>query len=154
MHPSDSYPLATALRSSGTASRYRKTESEMTEPGTREGSGPDVWAAIGADDQLNRARKVLSMHELRLIIRHADPGWKSIETAPKDQTAFLAWCPPCAEFPDGRMMQWNGSILALQNDRTPAHLRFPATHWRPMPRPPVAIGFDALARSALSTEGR
>ena len=39
MHPSDSYPLATALRSSGTASRYRKTESEMTASETREGTG-------------------------------------------------------------------------------------------------------------------
>lgn len=30
-----------------------------------------VWAAIMADDQLANARRKLSFHEIRLIIRHA-----------------------------------------------------------------------------------
>lgn len=32
---------------------------------------PDVWDAIGKDPELANARRKLSMHELRLIIRHA-----------------------------------------------------------------------------------
>lgn len=31
----------------------------------------DVWAAVGADKELDHARRVLSMHEFRLIFRHA-----------------------------------------------------------------------------------
>lgn len=32
---------------------------------------PDVWEAIGKDPELANARSKLSMHEIRLIIRHA-----------------------------------------------------------------------------------
>ena len=63
-------------------------------------------------------------------------GWQPIETAPKGDEMFLAYCPPCATFPGGRTMIWRGHILAMQNDRTPLHLRFPATHWMPLPEPP------------------
>lgn len=31
----------------------------------------DVWAAVGADKELDRARSRISMHEFRLIFRHA-----------------------------------------------------------------------------------
>jgi len=31
----------------------------------------DVWAAVGADKELDHARRVLSMHEFHLIFRHA-----------------------------------------------------------------------------------
>lgn len=59
------------------------------------------------------------------------PGWQDIETAPKDDTMFLACCA------DGRMMIWSGRIFALQDERTPDHLRFPATDWMPLPKPPA-----------------
>lgn len=61
--------------------------------------------------------------------------WQDIKTAPKGDEMFLAYCPPDEEFPEGRMMIWRGSILAMQNDRTPRHLRFPATLWMPLPWP-------------------
>lgn len=64
--------------------------------------------------------------------------WRPIATAPKDETLFLAACPPDANFPDGRVMIWKGSIFAFQNDRTPEHLKFPATHWMPLPTAPLA----------------
>jgi hypothetical protein len=38
---------------------------------------PDVWDRIAADPELKRARQKLSLHELRLIIQHA-------QNAPKD----------------------------------------------------------------------
>ena len=73
---------------------------------------------------------------------HADAGkvdgdgWKPIESAPKDETLFLAYCPADEDFPDGRMMIWKGSIFAFQKNPTPNHLQFPATHWRPLPSAP------------------
>jgi len=73
---------------------------------------------------------------------HADAGkvegdgWRPIESAPKDETLFLAYCPADEDFPDGRMMIWKGSIFAFQKNPTPNHLQFPATHWRPLPSAP------------------
>lgn len=73
---------------------------------------------------------------------HADAGkfegdgWLPIESAPKDETLFLAYCPADEDFPDGRMMIWKGSIFAFQKNPTPNHLQFPATHWRPLPSAP------------------
>lgn len=63
-------------------------------------------------------------------------GWLPIESAPKDETLFLAYCPADEDFPDGRMMIWKGSIFAFQKNPTPNHLQFPATHWRPLPSAP------------------
>ena len=61
--------------------------------------------------------------------------WQPIETAPKDDTMFLAG------WPDGRMCVLKGSILAAQKTRatpTPEHLQFRCTHWMPLPAPPVS----------------
>ena len=70
-------------------------------------------------------------------------GWMDISTAPKDDTLFLAACPPDERFPSGRIMIWCGTILAAQNDRTPGHLRFPAKWWMPLPALPVSGGAHA-----------
>lgn len=59
--------------------------------------------------------------------------WQPIETAPTDETMFLAG------WPDGRMAVLKGSILAAQKGRatpTPEHLQFQCTHWQPLPEPP------------------
>jgi hypothetical protein len=58
--------------------------------------------------------------------------WQSIESVPTDDTQFLTVTA------DGRIMIWSGRIFALQNDRTPGHLTFPATHWMALPEPPEA----------------
>lgn len=57
-------------------------------------------------------------------------GWRDISTVPEDDSLFLAVCA------DGRMMIWKGSIFKFQKLPTPEHLRFPATHWQPLPSPP------------------
>jgi hypothetical protein len=62
--------------------------------------------------------------------RYGEPARQPIETAPRDDTMFLAGCP------DGRIMIWSGRIFALQDEITPDHLRFPATHWMPLPASP------------------
>lgn len=56
--------------------------------------------------------------------------WRPIETAPKDDSLFLAWVP------DGRTMIWSGRLLQRALGPGPDHLRFPATHWMPLPEPP------------------
>ena len=60
--------------------------------------------------------------------------WQPIETAPTDDTLFLA------ATADGRIMIWNGSLLhrVLTEERQPLHLQFPATHWMPLPELPRA----------------
>lgn len=79
---------------------------------------------------------------------HADAGkvegdgWLPIESAPTDETLFLAYCPSDEDFPDGRMMIWKGSIFAFQKNPTPNHLQFPATHWRPLPSAPASEGAE------------
>ncbi len=73
----------------------------------------------------------------------AGGGWRTIESVPTDDTLFLAYCPPDYDFPDGRMMIWRGSIFAFQKKSTPRHLRFPATHWQPLPLPPASPTVEA-----------
>ena len=54
--------------------------------------------------------------------------WRSIKTAPKDDTLIIAACA------DGRRMIWRGAILAgAMRESTPEHLRFPAVAWMPLP---------------------
>jgi len=66
------------------------------------------------------------------------PGWQPISTAPRDDTRFLAWCPPCPKFPDGRMMIWSGRILfGAMGHPIPNHLQYPATMWHPLVPPLV-----------------
>lgn len=72
-----------------------------------------------------------------LRARQDAPGWRPIETAPKDDALILAGCPADEEFPEGRVMIWKGSILSRNlSDPTPRHLQFPATHWMPIPASP------------------
>jgi len=73
------------------------------------------------------------------IILAALPVWQPIETAPRDDTNFLAWCPPCPHFPDGRMMIWSGRILfGAMGHPTQNHLQYPATMWKPLVPPLVS----------------
>ena len=98
---------------------------------------------------LEDARKdILSLARALSSPDHADAGkvegdgWLPIESAPKDETLFLAYCPADEDFPDGRMMIWKGSIFAFQKNPTPNHLQFPATHWRPLPSAPASEGAE------------
>lgn len=57
--------------------------------------------------------------------------WQDISTAPKDGTQIIAVCA------DGRMLILPGNFLATAaNVKAPNNLRFPATHWMPLPAPP------------------
>ncbi len=101
------------------------------------------WDAIFSDERLARARGLLSAHEIRLLIQHASQPWQAIDTMPPDDRMVLAYCPPCVDFPNGRMMLWRASILAAQNERTPHYLRYPATHWRCLPDAPIILADTA-----------
>lgn len=103
----------------------------------REGKLPDLVR------DCRKANRRADLAETRVAMLEAEHAWHPISTLPMDDRLLLAHCPPCADFPDGRTMIWRASILAMQGNGTPLHLRFPATHWRPLPEPP---------RSAL-TEG-
>jgi hypothetical protein len=80
--------------------------------------------------------------------RRMTQEWHLIATVPKDDRQIMAYCPPDEAFPDGRMMIWNAALLTKQDSRTPNHLRFPATHWRPLPYAPrKARGETSLAQA-------
>jgi len=69
-------------------------------------------------------------------LREARPtAWQPIETTPRDETRFLAYCPPEEAFPKGRMMMWSGKMFHTPG-KVPFHLQFPATHWFALPAPP------------------
>lgn len=67
--------------------------------------------------------------DIRLLLQAVGVGErKPIESAPRDDTLFLA------KTADGRMMIWNGSLLhSAMSSQTPNHLQFPATRWMPLP---------------------
>lgn len=94
-------------------------------------------------DPLNAEGIVAAIHA------YEEPDmWQNISTAPTGEELFLAYCPPDFDFRDGRMMIVRGSILvSMLNPKTPRHLQFPATHWRPLPTPPT-IGADDDARTS------
>lgn len=73
------------------------------------------------------------------------PQWLPIETAPTDETLFLAgWT-------DGRICVLRGDILAAQKTRktaTPEHLQFQCTHWMPLPSAPLPAENASPAPSA------
>ena len=59
-------------------------------------------------------------------------AWQSIETAPTDATQILAVTG------DGRIMIWSAEMLnRVMTGKQPFHLQFPATHWMPLPDPPL-----------------
>jgi|GEM_PF-6298042 len=67
---------------------------------------------------------------VNLALRPAqESAWQPIETAPKDGGALFLACTA-----DGRQMIFRGSILRdMMKPGTPDQLRFPATHWMPLP---------------------
>lgn len=68
-------------------------------------------------------------------------NWRLISTlsqATKPDDMVLSACPPCSIFPQGRVMIWRAGILAdniKRGNDGPAHLRYPATLWRPVDTP-------------------
>lgn len=67
-------------------------------------------------------------------------NWRLISTLRESapDAMVLAACPPCGQFPEGRVMIWKTSILMdglKRGNETPQHLRYPATLWKPLPVP-------------------
>lgn len=97
-------------------------------------TGYPTWRGLDPRDfyRAHEAYEALRSLETKSAPTPLKTAWQSIETAPKDDTLFLA------ATGDGRMMIWNGKILATATARgTPNHLSFPATHWMPLPQPPA-----------------
>jgi len=66
-------------------------------------------------------------------------NWNPIDELAGAPDLVLAYVPPDAQFPQGRMMIWSRDILARNiKGPTPGHLQFPATHWMHLPAPPNA----------------
>jgi len=98
---------------------------------------PDYWDRILGDERLHRARSRLSMHELRLLLTHAQNTWHGIDLLRGDEGPVIAYCQPCETFPNGRKMILQASMLVHQRrNKMPEHLRYPATHWMLAPADP------------------
>ena len=106
----------------------------------------DMYRIIRARNQVYL--KLTTSEEQQLMSRavadyhapHADgsvpalqnPGWKPIDTAPKDKSWILVWYGEVEEhglasWADTFWIDWDGDSYG------------PPTHWQPLPSPPVAI---------------
>ena len=125
----------------------------------------DAWERIRSDGELDAARRKLSMHELRRIIKHAvtahtelsatlvsppdNGGWMPIETAPKDGTWIIV---RTGQIQDGRWAPFSDRCFVVRHLGTTERLGidigwtlFPGmvcgtewlTHWQPLPSPPA-----------------
>ena len=70
-------------------------------------------------------------------------NWQPIDTAPKDGSRFLAWCPTLAG-PKMNIIRWrpldDDSAFTWQaNDNGRIH-RYQPTHWMLIPEPPNTLG--------------
>lgn len=79
----------------------------------------------------------MCMDAAEALTRASAPEWQPIETAPKGREMFLARCPAMSvaglDVPE-RIAIFSGEILQRAMDPSyPRHLRFPATHWMPLP---------------------
>jgi len=85
--------------------------------------------AVTAEEKAANLRKYLAEN---FIDEEGSDVWRPIESAPKDDTQILAVTA------DGRIMIWAGEMLhRVMTGAQPFHLQFPATHWMPLPHPPL-----------------
>jgi hypothetical protein len=71
-------------------------------------------------------------------------GWRPIETAPKDETPILAYCPN--DLPTVYVIMWNSYMDTYRKKLYENWVEaggeqyevFYPTHWMPLPEPPVA----------------
>lgn len=75
-----------------------------------------------------------------------EQGWRTMETAPRDGTRFIAWWPPCAQLPSGEWheCQWHNGAWYHPFLVEP-------THWQP---PPVDGPHIAAALPAAPQEDK
>jgi hypothetical protein len=96
-----------------------------------------------ASNLLSRIEAALSEAEALEQSPASDDGWKGIESAPKDGTRILAWCPHgqyVVFWPDAHDHEvdwWH----VTDNKNGPYPLRGGSpTHWRPLPPSPAKEG--------------
>jgi hypothetical protein len=91
---------------------------------------------------------VVEADDLRLILAALDEQkWRPIETAPRDGTVFDTW--QVSSSWQGRVIdcwiagddypQWRGRVLSTDDIQMVTGPDDDATHWRPLPAPPVEV---------------
>jgi len=76
----------------------------------------------------------------RAPLAAAKPGWLPIETAPKDGTAILLYCPTFYFGAGAWVGWWEGDHFEVCTEGRTLHPYSDdgATHWTPLPSPPAA----------------
>lgn len=91
------------------------------------------WEAV-TDEHLTEAQQATMDRALRRSVR-IDDGWRPIETVPTDGTRVDVW------LPGGRIANCFYNVeegsLYTPHGYPVSILTGPATHWRPLPAPPV-----------------
>lgn len=66
-------------------------------------------------------------------------GWKPIETAPKDETVVLLFCPERWDTAGVVVAFWSEDFAAWYEREASSHsVSEEPTHWMPLPAPPAA----------------
>lgn len=104
--------------------------------------GKAILAIIPQQDCSNCGRKCLGYLTVKRAVRkEQERGWRPIESAPKDGTKILAWCPhPRITNDDAffhcEIIWWRpykaNPWRTARNDSIPDD----PTHWQPLPDPP------------------
>ncbi len=96
---------------------------------------PNSWSANDEEDYVSQFRAALAARGFTHPSPPEGAGWRPIETAPKDSTARLVWCPERQNIYAVTWLAKKGWLIfggrLLADDEAPSH-------WRELPAPPLA----------------
>jgi len=112
-----------------------------------------LQSALAGDGTVNNVPQTMLAERVLTALSSAGidcEGWRDIESAPKDGTDILLYCPPppgtyiSGQLPDsgytlveiGAFIDGRWEFRGLYDEE----FLFPPTHWRPLPLPPLASG--------------
>jgi hypothetical protein len=134
--------LQTALRA--LSETWKMSAASQNPTGVLERTNNETLAALMGADADRLARCAEELDALLASVPHED-AWQDISTAPKDGTPVLLWDTDSKSvnvgyYQENYTERWHGMVLgvdALWSDFDGPQPIFNATHWRPLPSPPL-----------------
>ena len=98
------------------------------------------WFGPGHIPAIHRFDDLLDAYadqRIERLLASQDSGWRPIESAPKDGTAILVFCPHASPYQivasfHTKEPKWSGWLEDYEGEQI-----WPPTHWMPLPAPPA-----------------